>query len=63
MLLHIGLGCDCLSGGMDLASSKRRSRLALCASSHSAEHHLSTICSQHRGCAAHQCGIIYKVNT
>jgi hypothetical protein len=24
---------------------------------------LSTICSQHRGCAAHQCGIIYKVNT
>jgi hypothetical protein len=30
---------------------------------HSGEHHLSTICSQHRGCAAHQYGIFYKVNT
>jgi hypothetical protein len=39
------------------------SRLALCASSHSGEHHLSTICSQHKGCVAHQYGIIYKVNT
>jgi hypothetical protein len=35
----------------------------LCASSHSGEHHLSTICSKHRGYAAHQYRIIYKVNT
>jgi hypothetical protein len=61
MLLHIGLGLPWWWEGPCII--RRCSQLALCALSHSGEHHLSTICSKHRECAMHQYGIIYKVNT
>jgi hypothetical protein len=63
MLLHIWPRMRLPWWWEGLCIIRRRSRLALCDSSHSGEHHLSTICSQHRGCAEHQYGIIYKVNT